>query len=102
MPVSDKMAHAICGYFLYYPFAKLKEFLQEGINAAWHRFDPEDPETWPKSEYAPSGLPWLWIKVENGAVLLNTARFIHPEFEYAVLNTVRYCDPADIMPSMED
>lgn len=62
-----------------------------------HRFDKDDPETWPKTEYAPSGKPW-------GLVLPKrvTSDIWGPECgkpydpSWVELNVTAYYDPADL------
>lgn len=73
------------------------------IDAAWHRFDAEDPDTWPNGIYAPSGHFWL---VTN-AILTSAAAWEGDAFktwrprygidEFSMIEA--YVDPVDLLPS---
>ena len=71
--------------------------IQAAINALWTPFDPQDPETWPKSEYAPSGKPWL-VEFVNGALASSKFRDGHV-CDGWWSTVIRYTDPIHITPT---
>ena len=101
MTVSDKMVNAVKSVFHLYIPDRYKESLARqsirvALDAAWTTFDPNNPDTWPKSDVAPSGWNWLLFRPDHIG-----------KFELGVWkgretivwkHCVRYCDPADIMP----
>jgi len=80
------------------PLDMEKEYAQAVINAAWTTFDPEDKETWPKSEYAPSGVLWLRIFIPNSIkIAISQATWGGSPSGWRL--TAAYADPADLMPT---
>lgn len=98
--VSDKMAKA--GLDSWAQFGKHqrdhKRVAQDIVGAAWHTFDAEDSDTWPKSDYAPSENQWL-VTFGDGDVYMIS--FDCNEHYWNKFVTA-YADPADLMPQRED
>ena len=63
--------------------------LQAGINAAWPKFDAEDPETWPQTE----GLYLCMFDIGKIEI-----RGFKTELAHTWHLVQRYCDIADILP----
>lgn len=83
-----------------------KPFLNDVINIylteCWQVFDKDDESTWPKTQYAPSGIPWLVIEHEGVqprfyATLWDT---IGQRWMVLPLRITHYLDPADILPEV--
>jgi len=81
--------------------------IQAAINSLWTPFDPQDPETWPKSEYAPSGDAWLYRYKTRFGIRCGSSCFINGKFrDYAedevadhVFVPIDYMDPIHITPT---
>ena len=100
----DAAHHALAGDPSTDPDATLESVLQAAINAAWTEFNPDNPDTWPKSEYAPSGMPWLCKNVsgELKSLLWDFEHiggaFYDPIYDVFLYDIVIVCDPADLLP----
>ncbi|MBL4751979.1 MAG: hypothetical protein JKY52_00045 [Flavobacteriales bacterium] len=76
--------------------------LRAGIDAAWDTLDPEDVKTWPKSEYAPSGNPWL-ILVDGGFHPILAMFTGDDGFRNVIMcSHAYYADPANFFPSFDN
>lgn len=119
--VSNKMSEAVkhkvsTGSGLYADILNPSGTAQAAIDAAWHKFRPEDPDTWPESDKAPSGNPWLcltpyersgehvctgyWNVVRTGEYHrdIQGGYFSGPADVGWIEDTTAYADPADFMP----
>lgn len=66
--------------------------LHEALNEAWVSFDPDDRNTHPEDESAPSGSPWLCSDEEG---YQESASYDLDEwYEHGI---TYYADPADLM-----
>lgn len=65
------------------------------LSTVWRPFDPDNPETWPTTQYSRSGKPWV-CRDSNG--VLESWSF-SSEFEenaqsvWRDYDVVSYCDP---------
>lgn len=79
--------------------------INAALEAAWPRFNPDDPETCPKTEFAPSGLPWMKLANDGSKIAVEFGIFnaeCITDVPITWKHVIRYCDPADILPRTEE
>ena len=76
--------------------AQAKEVLKYGINAAWTKFNIDDPAAIPETRFAPSGSLWLFLEMDGTPILMTfsmNALVNRGDTEY-----LAFAYPVDVMP----
>jgi len=96
--ISDKMIEAavVAMKDKDHTWRQVDDIIMASIGAAWARFYLGDKDTWPKTEYAPSGKAWLCLTHYNDGTLSADNIFISAA---RWSGCMAYCDPADLMPN---
>jgi hypothetical protein len=107
--VSNKMAKAgLNSWALFTQHTRdHKQVAQDIVDAAWHPFDADKPDTWPKGKIAPSGKMWACLDITGTieAYGYSPTTGDSPENDmnapesWEFIGVTHYCDPADISPA---
>lgn len=80
----------------------LEAMFKAALSSIIHRFDPQDETTWPESEFAPSGMRWVFIgHHSDGELWAAAGRWLENQWYYNLCYASTkgdYFDPADILP----
>ncbi len=71
-------------------------FLRGGINAAWTKFNIDDPAAIPETKFAPSDRLWLFLEMDGTPVSMTFS--INELVNRGDTEYLAFADPVDVMP----